>query len=363
MSALLGPIRYAASNATVRARLSRMLPTSMWTRLLEAPALEEAVALIGTTVYGAALNTGAGQTPAPEQVERGIRAYLVEAFRAPLKLMQGKPRVLFDWLWRRYELENLKAVIRAVAGKLPARRIRETLVPLGSSSGLPWDVLIEVQTVRALLPSVQTTYHGEYYARALEPAVDRYEREGELFVLEVALDLAYYRRLLRILASLSGQDRHEGERFVETLINGYNLLWAFRYRVYFELSPEEIINYTLQRRLRVNATMVRQIALGVSLSEATRAVWGDRLPGLEHLETLPPAEALPRLELILHRSRRERAQRTLEGYPFHLGTILAYTVLLESEVHDLTAIVEGKAAGLPAGQIRPTLVGARGQGE
>lgn len=361
MSALLGPIRYAASNATVRARLSRMLPASMWERLLKAPAFEDTVTLIGTTAYGADLNVGIGEITTPEQVERGLQTYLVQAFRAPLKLMQGKPRALFDWLWRRYELENLKIVIRVVAGKLPARRIRETLmIPQGSSSALPWDVLIEAQTVRALLPSLRTTYHGEYYARALEPALGRYEREDALFVLEVALDLAYYRRLLRILSGLSGQDRREGERFVESLVNEYNLLWAFRYRAYLDLSPEEIMNYTLQRRLRVDGVVVRQIALGMPLMEATRVVWGEHLPDLERLEGLPPAEALPKLELLLHRARYERAQRALEGYPFHLGTLLAYTVLLESEVHDLTAIVEGKAAGLPPGQIRPMLIGAHG---
>jgi V/A-type H+-transporting ATPase subunit C len=208
--------------------------------------------------------------------------------------------------------------------------------------------------------SLRTTFYGEQYARALEPAMERYGREGELFVLEVALDLAYYRRLLRLLDSLAGRDRRDAGRFVGTLIDGHNLLWAFRYRVYFDLSPEEILNYTLQRRLRVDAAMVREIALGASLPEATRAVWNDRLPDLERLEELPPAEALPELELIVRRYLYTLAQRALEGYPFHLGTILAYTVLLESDVQDLIAIAEGKAANWSAEQIRPTLIGSRG---
>jgi V/A-type H+-transporting ATPase subunit C len=360
MVALLGPVRYAAPNAGVRARLAQRLSTNRWAQLLAAPDLDAVIALLGTTAYGAPLAAATGQTPEPEQVEQQLRAYLIQAFRVPFKLMQGKPRTLLDWLWRRFELENVKTVIRSVARNRPPRDIRAALPPLGRGSELPWDAMIEAQSLPALLPSLRTTFHGEQYAHALEPAMERYGREGELFVLEVALDLAYYRRLLRLLDGLAGRDRRDAGRFVGTLIDGHNLLWAFRYRVYFDLSPEEILNYTLQRRLRVDAAMVREIALGASLPEATRAVWNDRLPDLERLEELPPAEALPELELIVRRYLYTLAQRALEGYPFHLGTILAYTVLLESDVQDLIAIAEGKAANWSAEQIRPTLIGSRG---
>ncbi len=360
MVALLGPARYAASNASVRARLAQRLSDNRWSQLSAAPDLDAVVALLGTTAYGATLEAVSAQTPEPEQMEQSLRIYLVQAFRTPLKLMQGKPRTLLDWLWRRFELENVKTVIRSVAGDRPARETQAALVPLGSGSDLPWDAMIEAQSLPALLPSLRTTFHGEQYARALEPAMDRYGREGKLFVLEVALDLAYYRRLLRLLDSLSGRDRRDAGRFVGTLIDGHNLLWAFRYRVYFDLSPEEILNYTLQRRLRVDAAMVREIAQGASLSEATHAVWNDRLPDLERLEALPSEEALPELELILRRYLHRVAKNALEGYPFHLGTILAYTVLLENEVQDLIAIIEGKAAGWSAEQIRPMLIGTRG---
>jgi V/A-type H+-transporting ATPase subunit C len=359
MVALPGPVRYAAPNASVRARLTHLLPAHTWSQLLAASNLADSVALLGTTVYGGNLNLAGSQSPEPEQVEQELQTYLAQAFRAPLKLMQGQSRTLLDWLWRRFEVANLKTVIRSIASNRPARSIQAALLPLGSGSDLPWDSFSEAQSIPGLLPGLRTTLHGTYYARALQPAVARYRREGEHYVLDIALDLAYYRRLLRLLSNLSGRDRRDAERFIDPLIDGYNLLWAFRYRVFFGLSPEEIINYTLQRRLRVDAAMVRRIAMGLSLQEATQEIWNGRLPGLERLEDRPVTEALPELELILHRYRYELARHALEGYPFHLGTILAYTVLLESEVQDLIAIVEGKATGLSPEQIRPMLIGSR----
>jgi V/A-type H+-transporting ATPase subunit C len=292
MVALPGPVRYAAPNASVRARLAHLLPAPLWPQLLGASDLADVVALLGTTAYGATLDSAASPSPEPEQVEQELQSYMVQAFRAPLKLMQGQSRTLLDWLWRRFELANLKTIIRSLASNRPAHSIQTALIPLGSGSDLPWDRLTEAQSIPALLPGLRTTFHGEYYAHALQPAVERYRREGELFVLDIALDLAYYRRLLRLLNNLSGRDRRDAGRFIESLINGFNLLWAFRYRVFFDLSPEEIINYTLQRRLQVDAAMVKRISMGLSLQEAVQAVWDDRLPGLERLEDRPVADAL-----------------------------------------------------------------------
>jgi V/A-type H+-transporting ATPase subunit C len=327
---------------------------------MEATDLRDIVSVLGTTAYGATLNTPTNQTPEPEQIEQDLQTHRVQAFRAPLKLLQGKPRTLLDWLWRRFEVANLKTIIRSVAADLPSKRILAAMIPLGAGSDLPWDTLVEVQSLPALLPTLRMSFHGQRYAHALKPAIEQYRREGKRFILEVALDLAYYRHLLRLIDGLSRSDRHDAGRFLAPLIDGYNLLWAFRYRTYFHLSPEEILNYTLQRRLKVDAAMVRQIATGMSLQEATREIWDNRLPGLERLDDLPLADALPELELLLRRYRYALAQRTLEGFPFQLGTILAYTVLLESEIQDVIAIIEGKAMGLAQEQIRPMLIGSRG---
>ena len=93
-------------------------------------------------------------------------------------------------------------------------------------------------------------------------------------------------------------------------VDAQNLLWAYRYRLYARLSPEEILNYTLQRNLRVNADVVRAIALGAPLLEVVRSIWHGRLAGLDALADLPEQEALPRLELLFQRHFYALAQRT-----------------------------------------------------
>jgi vacuolar-type H+-ATPase subunit C/Vma6 len=44
------------------------------------------------------------------------------------------------------------------------------------------------------------------------------------------------------------------------------------------------------------------------------------------------------------------------GYPFHIGIPVAYVLLSEQEIHDLTVLVEAKAARVPLETISSLLL-------
>ena len=75
---------------------------------------------------------------------------------------------------------------------------------------------------------------------------------------------------------------------------------------------------------------------------------------------LTEAEALPRLEQLFQRYFYAQAQRIRAAFPLRLAPILAFEFLLEYEVRDLTAVLEGKSFGWPGERIRPYLIGAQG---
>ncbi|MCZ7575305.1 MAG: V-type ATPase subunit [Ardenticatenaceae bacterium] len=354
--AVLDAAQYAGANAQVRALISRLLPPPFWAEIIVARDLPGLLNLLWETSYRQTIAPLAGARLAPATVERALWEYLARAARVPLSLLRGPPRNLLDWLWRRFEVNNLKTVLRTVERRVPADRIQASLIPLGPASALPWGVLAEAASVPAVVEYLRPTF----YERPLNQALDLYRREGSLFVLEVALDLAYYGRLLAKLAGLTGRDRREAERFIGTLADSQNLLWAFRYRVYAHLAPEEILNFTLHHGLRVDASVVREIASGAPLRDVVARLWGDRLPDVERLSRLSEREALPELERIFQRYLYRLALDALKAYPFHLGVVLAYQVLLESEVRDLVTVVEGRVAGWPADRIQPYLIGSRG---
>jgi V/A-type H+-transporting ATPase subunit C len=187
--------RYSAANALIRARLSRRISRQTWERLLLASGLQEALEVLMGSVYRETLASVPVEEPDAGDIECRLREYMARGFRAPLPFLPGDTRKLLDWRWRRFEVDNLKMILRAVERNVPPGEIRNTLVPLGLASELPWDSLSESISVSALVERLGDSF----YAQMLKPALDVYRRDGQLFVLEIRLDLTYLQRLRSII--------------------------------------------------------------------------------------------------------------------------------------------------------------------
>ena len=356
MATIVDAARYAAASARVHGVAAQLIPQTMWADLLAAPDLPAVTRLLRQSWYAGALTAVDDSAPNPSALERAFWHHWATASRLPLPLLQGLQRDLLEWHWRRFEIENLKAVLRGVHFHAAPSQIQASLIALGSAASLRWETLSSAGTVFAVVDRLRTTQYCTY----LVPAMAHYRREGLLYVLEIALDLGYVRRLRQFIHALHGRDRREAQRLLGMRIDADNLLWAYRFRTYARFAPEEILNYTLQRGLTVDAEIVREIVLGAPLVGIVRRLWGAAIPALDELNELSERAALERLELLVQRHLHQVALRTWQSYPLQLGTILAYQVFVEDEIRDLLTVVGGKSFGWTAEQLRPYLIGERG---
>jgi len=337
----LSVFSYAAAQGYIRARLSRFLDRATWARLLEADSATELGQFLGHTAVAPAVTRDG-------TLRLGIlRGEAASTGRTVARFLPRGCRELVDWYNQRFEIENLKTVLRTVHYRLERPRALSSLIPLRSTRW-PWEALLEAGSVAAVVAQLRESP----YARPLEHAMERYQQERRLFYLEVALDLFYFQRLVRLIESQSGTDEADARQFLGRWIAIQNLLWAYRYRIYGRMTPEEIINYTLHRAFAVGLDTVRRVVLGSPLTiEAERL--GLRLsPGLSEVETLTE------LELEAERERFRRAAAIIGRPLYRLGGVLGYLWLLEGEVHDLTVLVEGKTTGLSGAEIARRLLRA-----
>jgi len=316
-------LTYAAVQGNVRARLGRLIDRETWAGLIEAETSSE--------------------TDVAPQVLRGRIAATAQALS---RYLPRASRDLLAWYNRRFEIENLKAVLGAVHFLLDPKLASASLIPFGPERR--WQTLLEAGSIGAVVDQLRASP----YARPLENAMERYQQERRLFHLEIALDLFYFQKLVDFIESQSGKDAAGARRFLGRSIEVQNLLWAYRYRIYGRMTPEEIINYTLHRALRAGLDTVRRIALGSPLAvEAGRLGFG--VPsGLSEVEALTEIEVLAARELFL------RATQAIRSPMFHLGGVLAYLWLLECEARDLGMLAEGKAIGLSGPEIAQRMVRA-----
>lgn len=345
-----GASGYAAIHSRVRVMYSSLLTPQQLTDLANAPDLSSLVGLLKDTPYGSYLEGLDDKDLAPREILHQIKKRLADVYTTLIHSAPAHTRSLLTELFRHFEIDNIKAILRAIVTNTPWEQVSEILFPLGSLAKIPAERMLEAGTVEAAIAQLA----GTPYYDTLSHALKRYTEEQSLFPLEVALDLDYWRTLWISANRLPGQDRTQALRIIGPLVDMNNLMWAMRYRVYHHLSEEEIINYTLPFGFRVRDEDIRAIAAGADITRIVMRLY----PTLRNVDDLlqDPERGLPKLELQLQRRLKEQLHAVFTGYPFHIGLPLAFVVLNELELQDLTVLVQAKATGKTTAEFMPYLL-------
>jgi V/A-type H+-transporting ATPase subunit C len=345
-----GVSAYAAIQARVRAMYSALLVPPVWARMCEADEFSLLIETIQHTAYGPYLSRVEHDLLTPRRAVFQIKQRMADTYFAVIRLAPRPARPLLTQLYRHFEIDNLKAVLRGIVTGAAWEQVLYVLFPLGPVTVLPARRMMEAGNIEAAVDLLR----GTVYYDTLSHSMERYTAEQSLFPLEVALDLTYWRTLWRDVNQLPGGDRTQALRIVGSLVDMNNLMWAIRYRVYHHLSEEEIINYTLPFGYRVQDENIRSIAAGADIAQIVTRLYSS----LTDVDALlqQPQRGLPELELQLQRQVAEECHTAFTGYPFHVGILLGYLILTEWEIQDLTVLIEAKAAHMPVDQFKSHLL-------
>jgi len=329
---------------------SSLLSPQDFARLSDAPDFASLITQLKQTAYAPYLENLKDKDLTPQKVDLAIKGRLADSYHSVIQMTPEHARALLKQLYRYFEVQNLKAVLRAIVTDPSWERVEDVLFPMGSMTVLPAQAMVESGSVGAAIELLQ----GTPYYETLSFAMKRYSAEQNLFPLEVALDLYYWRQLWQEAKKLQGQDQEQAARIIGSLMDVNNLMWVIRYKVYHGLSEEEVINYTLPFGYRVRDEDVRAIAAGADLS----SVVGRVFPGIPDLNALldQPRTGMPQLEIQLKRRLMKQCLAAFTGNPFHIGVPLAFLILSELEIEDLTVLIEAKSSQMPEEEFRPYML-------
>src|SRR5512134_3131418 len=353
-----GVTGYAAISARVRAMYADLLTLQDLVRLNDSPDFPTLFSTLKSTAYGPYLEGLKDKEITPKRVISQVKRKLAASYYSVIQMAPENTRPLVKQLYRFYEVGNLKAVLRALVTVSTCRtdetalwdRVRDVLFPMGPASVIPAQAMVESGSVATAVDLLR----GTPYEETMSFAMKRYSAEQNLFPLEVALDLAHWRRLWAEAKKLTGQDREQATKIIGALLDMNNLMWAIRYKVYHGLSEEEIINYTLPFGFRVQDSDIRAIAAGADVAAMINRIF----PGIPDVNALleNPQQGLPRLEVLLKRQLIKQCLAAFVGNPFHIGIPLAFLILSDIEVQDLIILIEAKSSNMPEEEYRPFLL-------
>lgn len=346
-----GVTTYSLPHATVRALYPTMLTPGTWQALIQAQDFEAVLNTLSKTVYDHYLQIER-RLLTPRRTVYQIRRHLADVYEKIIRLTPAPGSQLLLWMWRLYEVDNLKAVLRGIEAGASWNQVLFLLNPLAKQATLTMADMGKMVQSGDVARAVELTRHTPYY-NTLTYALERYRAEKKLFTLEVALDLEHGRRLWQSFDELTGVDHEQALRIVGSTLDARNLLWAIRCRVYHRLSEQEIINYTLPFGYQVRDEDIRAIAAGADITQVVKRVY-PKLGGVEQVSE--SGTGLEALELALKHHIVDLCRAAFIGYPFHIGIPVAYLLLNEYEIADLTTLIEAKASHLPLESFAPLLV-------
>lgn len=327
---------YLKTRATVMAK--RLFTAEQLEQLLLSP-LEnlgrefELDSVIEHSASQAALNRAA---------ERALIHTLMLELSVLLRPLDGSARnILIHWT-RKFELYNLKALIRGKLQGLPFDQIKPNLYDLPALIRLPHDRLLRTESILELLRSLE---QGPFADIALQ-ARRVYEEKNEPFSLDAAIDRSYYTGMLRRILRVESDDHTPLQRLVGTLIDQQNLIWLLRYRFSYRLSPSETYYLLVpfgrrlhQERLKTLVNQEKFELVIENLPKQLRAC-------MDGVQDLLGAERQ------LEAETAAQARNTLRFSQSAVTRSLAYLVLREMDLKKLYALVQGKVLKLSDPLIR-----------
>lgn len=214
-------------NARLRAMRSRLLSSRDYARLMATDSMDGLVAALADTAYGPDMEAALTRYRGLHRFDEIVRVHLVRVLGAVKRFYEDPEQRLIELLLDRWDLQNLRVILRGQAQFLRSEEILHLVVPVGKLNSAELTELGLQPSLRLVIDlMVAWGIPSRSTARRLLDAWPAYEATGDVVVLEVALNAAFAERLDEVL----GESEAGAAVVLRSEVDETNLLTALRLR-------------------------------------------------------------------------------------------------------------------------------------
>ncbi|MDR7519933.1 MAG: V-type ATPase subunit [Armatimonadota bacterium] len=334
-------------NARVRAMRSRLLSAAQVEDLLGAPKLDAFMQELSAPPYGGDLQEAQVRYEGVRAVDEALARNLQRATRAILEFADGRPRRLIEVLLLRWDLANLRVVVRGKHAGRPAEEIVATLLPAGTLGEVILKEMAGLPDLAGLAGTLEAVEHP--FAEAVADGVAVYVETKDLIDLELCLDRAY--------ATYGLQQTHRGgggaaglHDLLQAEIDVANVKTALRLAAAGDLDEARRLRYYIPGGALVTADLFRALSAPATQEHAWKKLRVSGFPVKEPPRNLVDFEREMDLEVARALAAHYR------GDPLGLDVVIGYLAMKSAEVANLRLIARGKFLGLPREQLRREMI-------
>jgi len=335
--------RYAYGTARVRAMKVKLLPQETYTKLL-VMALPELTRFIEESEYKAEVDELARKYSGIDLIEFATHLNLARTFVKLTEMTMGEPHDLIVEYLRRWDIREIKTILR---GKLYGASDEEILRVLVPSGELPLEFLqslVRKPSINEVIEALKDTVYYEI--------IKDIDYSESLMKLEDALDKFYYVRMVDLVSKITGSSLYL--RVVQMEIDVANLKTLFRLRN-AGISGARALEYIVPNGLYLTEQEIEKM-VNAPFEEFVSLL--GKYPYWNAISDLVTdgIESLSRIELRLDKFLNEHVWKTSTFYPLTVLPMLGYMLSKDTEVENIQAIARGKEAGLSEAIIKDHLI-------
>jgi V/A-type H+-transporting ATPase subunit C len=345
---------YGYANARIRAMKSRLLDESFYNQLLRARSLQEVTATLAQTPYGRDLDESMIQAEGLKGFDEALRRNIMKTFRQVVKVLGEENRHLVNILLGRWDVLNIKTILRGKNLGANSDIILESLIPAGALDETTLLEMVRSRDVRDCIDTMATMHVS--YAVPLTGAFPDYAHKRNLAVLELALDKAFYEMSFDRLRARDKNTRLVFE-MMRREIDSINIMTLLRI-VKEEVEKSDATKLFLSGGKEVRRVQLYELTELHSVEDAVQALKGttyypilkEKMPNYFKTNSLANLERGMEEEIVRRRVALFRAD------PLSIASTIAFIWAKYNEIVNLRVVARGKAVGMPEAKIREAMI-------
>jgi ATP synthase, subunit C len=203
-----------------------------------------------------------------------LRKTEVEILRKLRHFLSGQDKYIVDSMLVRYEFEDIKIILRSIVEKEKIDLEEETLL-YNYENHVDYEKLLACESINQAIDMLKNTS----FKRAFVGLVDE-ELQRLHFHVEMNLDALYFAQLRKTYMRLSRVNKEILENYYTSLTDTINIQWIIRAKKYYNLSNEEIYNYTLRYGKYIKGDFLKSLVYSESVDEIIEKIKSTKLSSI-----------------------------------------------------------------------------------
>jgi V/A-type H+-transporting ATPase subunit C len=240
------------------------------------------------------------------------------------------------------DLTDISLILRKIARSEDLKDIEERFIHSQKFTKIPYDKLLSSKNANEFIENLKgTPYYNDLRGLTNDDAIKRE------FHIEMKLYVTYYKAQFERADKLYKDDRETVKNIIGTKIDILNVLWIYRAKNYYHITPAEMLNYSLENGKELKFDNLKKLCFsekGKEFDEIVEAALGDKFKNYLNNKDISLA-----MNYFMHSYLNKNVFE-------NMGLTLSYIYMLDIIINNLTTITEGIKYHLPKDNLKNYLV-------